>query len=87
MSDPILDAMRDRIACRVKARYGENRAVKVGTLSGQMAWVRPLKDRGSFDLIEGSYVEIRFGRGYGEKWQGPLKIWKATDERLFLEWI
>jgi len=87
VSDPVLDTMRDRIARRVKARYGENRTVKVGTLSGQMAWVRPLKDHGSLDLIEGAYVEMRFGRGYGDEWQGPLKIWKSTDERLYLEWV
>jgi hypothetical protein len=79
--------MRERIARRVKARYGEHRAIKVGTHSGQMAWVRPMKDRGSFDLIEGAYVQIRFGRGYGDEWQGELKIWKATDDRLFLEWV
>ena len=87
MSDLMLDAMRDRIASRVKSRYGEQRAVKVGTMSGQIVWVRPRKDRGSLDMILGAYVEIRFGRGYGGEWQGPLKIWKVTDERLFLEWV
>ncbi len=83
-TDPLLEALREK---RARARYGEHRLVKIGTLSGQAAWVRPHKARGSKELVEGSYVEVRFGRAYGDKWQGPLKVWKATEGRLFLEWV
>jgi len=65
-------------------RWGFRSLVKIGTQSGQSADVRPDKSRGSTALTEGSYVQYRFGRGYGDKWQAG-RIWKITDGRIFIE--
>lgn len=65
-------------------RWGFRSLVKIGTGSGQSADVRPDKSRGSLEMKEGDYVQFRFGRGYGEKWQSG-RIWKITDGRIFIE--
>jgi hypothetical protein len=59
--------------------------VKIGTGSGQVACVRPDKSLGSESITEGSYVQFRFGRGYGDKWERG-KVWKIADDgRVFID--
>lgn len=69
-------------------KCGELKHVKVGTMSQERLYVRRCRSCRGRELVVGSRVEIKRSRERFDQWQGPLRIWKVSDDGLlYLEWM
>ena len=53
-------------------RFGVRCIAKIGTMAAGAVWMRPVDS--SSEISDGARVEVRYGRGYGDKWQGPIIV-------------